>query len=104
VAASAPRKSFAQAAWQIVIADVSMSLDNVLAVAGAAREHPVVLIFGLALSIALMGLAASFIAHVLQRRRWIAYIGLAVILYVACEMIYRGALEMWPMLSNLENL
>ena len=94
VAASAPRKSFAQAAWQIVIADVSMSLDNVLAVAGAAREHPVVLIFGLTLSIALMGLAASFIAHVLQRRRWIAYIGLAVILYVACEMIYRGALEM----------
>jgi YjbE family integral membrane protein len=104
VAASAPRKSFAQAAWQIVIADVSMSLDNVLAVAGAAREHPVVLIFGLMLSIALMGLAASFIARVLQQRRWIAYIGLAVILYVACEMIYRGALEMWPMLSNLENL
>jgi YjbE family integral membrane protein len=100
---SAP-KSFAQAAWQIVIADVSMSLDNVLAIAGAAREHPVVLIFGLMLSIALMGLAASFIARVLQRRRWIAYVGLAVILYVACEMIYRGALEMWPMLSNLENL
>jgi YjbE family integral membrane protein len=102
-AASSPRKSFAQAAWQIVIADVSMSLDNVLAVAGAAREHPVVLIFGLTLSIALMGLAASFIAGLLQRRRWIAYVGLAVILYVACEMIYRGALEMWPMLSNWEN-
>jgi YjbE family integral membrane protein len=101
--ASAPRKSFAQAAWQIVIADVSMSLDNVLAVAGAAREHPVVLIFGLTLSIALMGLAASFIAGLLQRRRWIAYVGLAVILYVACEMIYRGALEMWPMLSNTES-
>ena len=81
-----------------------MSLDNVLAVAGAAREHPVVLIFGLTLSIALMGLAASLIAGVLRRRRWIAYFGLAVILYVACEMIYRGALEMWPMLSNLENL
>jgi YjbE family integral membrane protein len=104
VAASAPRKSFAQAAWQIVIADVSMSLDNVLAIAGAAREHPAVLIFGLTLSIALMGLAASLIARVLQRRRWIAYIGLAVILYVACEMIYRGALEMLPMLSNLKNL
>jgi len=102
VAASAPRNSFPQAAWQIVIADVSMSLDNVLAVAGAAREHPVVLIFGLTLSIALMGLAASLIARVLQRRRWIAYGGLAVILYVACEMIYRGALEMWPMLSNSE--
>ena len=64
--AGAPRKTFAQAAWQIVIADVSMSLDNVLAVAGAAREHPIVLIFGLALSIALMGIAASFIARLLQ--------------------------------------
>jgi predicted tellurium resistance membrane protein TerC len=61
------------------------------------------LIFGLTLSIALMGLAASFIAGLLQRRRWIAYVGLAVILYVACEMIYRGALEMWPMLSNTES-
>jgi YjbE family integral membrane protein len=99
VATLAPRKSFARAAWQIVIADVSMSLDNVFAVAGAAREHPVVLIFGLTLSIALMGLAASFIAGLLQRRRWIAYVGLAVILYVACEMIYRGAFEMWPILS-----
>ena len=71
-----PRKTFAQAAWQIVIADVSMSLDNVLAVAGAAREHPYVMIFGLVLSIALMGLAASFIARILQRYRWIAYVGL----------------------------
>jgi YjbE family integral membrane protein len=92
----APRKTFAAAAWQIVIADVSMSLDNVLAVAGAAREHPVVLIFGLALSIALMGLAASMIARLLQRHRWIAYVGLAVILYVAVEMMYRGALELQP--------
>ena len=91
-----PRKTFAQAAWQIVIADVSMSLDNVLAVAGAAREHPWVLVFGLVLSIALMGLAASYIARLLQRHRWIAYVGLAVILYVAVEMIYRGALEVWP--------
>jgi YjbE family integral membrane protein len=94
--AGRPRKTFAQAAWQIVVADVSMSLDNVLAVAGAAREHPVILIFGLALSIALMGFAASFIANLLQRHRWIAYVGLAVILYVALEMIYRGALEVWP--------
>src|SRR3546814_2530673 len=69
VAGGAPRKTFAQAAWQIVIADVSMSLDNVLAVAGAAREHPMVLIFGLALSIALMGLAATFIARLLQDRK-----------------------------------
>lgn len=96
------RKTFAQAAWQIVIADVSMSLDNVLAVAGAAREHLAVLVFGLILSIALMGLAASFIARVLQKHRWIAYIGLAIILYVALEMVYRGTLEVlaylnvWP--------
>jgi len=92
----APRKSFAQAAWQIVIADVSMSLDNVLAVAGAAREHPVVLVIGLALSIALMGLAASMIARLLHRYPIIAYIGFAIILYVAVEMIYRGTLEVWP--------
>jgi YjbE family integral membrane protein len=91
-----PTKTFAQAAWQIVVADVSMSLDNVLAVAGAARDHPTVLIIGLALSIALMGLAATFIARLLNKHRWIAYVGLAVILYVALEMIYRGALEVWP--------
>jgi YjbE family integral membrane protein len=91
-----PRKTFAQAAWQIVIADVSMSLDNVLAVAGAAREHPYVMIFGLVLSIALMGLAASFIARILQRYRWIAYVGLVIILYVALKMIYLGALEIAP--------
>jgi YjbE family integral membrane protein len=91
-----PRKTLAQATWQIIVADVSMSLDNVLAVAGAAREHPWVLIFGLALSIAMMGIAASFIAKLLQKHRWIAYVGLAVILYVAGEMIYRGVLEVWP--------
>ncbi len=101
VAGGQPRKTFAQAAWQIVIADVSMSLDNVLAVAGAAREHPYVLIFGLALSIALMGLAASFIARLLQRHHWIAYVGLAVILYVSLEMIYRGAVEVWPVVAGL---
>ncbi len=100
VAGKAPRKTFAQAAWQIVIADVSMSLDNVLAVAGAAREHPGVLVFGLALSIALMGIAASFIARVLQKYRWIAYVGLVVILYVSCEMIYRGAMEVLPYLQG----
>lgn len=94
--ASAPRKTFAQAAWQIVIADITMSLDNVLAVAGAAREHPWVLVFGLVLSIALMGIAASFIANLLQKYRWIAYVGLAVILYVAGDMIYRGGLELLP--------
>jgi YjbE family integral membrane protein len=95
-AAIVPRKSFGQAAWQIIVADVSMSLDNVLAVAGAARDHPMILVFGLVLSIALMGIAAGFIARVLQRHRWIAYVGLAIILYVSLEMIYRGALEVLP--------
>ena len=75
-----------------MVADVSMSLDNVLAVAGAAQDHPVILVFGLGLSIALMGIAASFIARLLQKHHWIAYVGLAVILYVAVEMVYRGAL------------
>jgi YjbE family integral membrane protein len=91
-----PRKTLSQAIWQITIADVSMSLDNVLAVAGAAREHPTILVFGLALSIALMGFAASFIAKLLQKHRWIAYVGLAIILYVAFDMCYRGILEIWP--------
>ena len=94
------RKTFAQAAWQIVIADVSMSLDNVLAVAGAARDHLSVLVFGLILSIALMGVAASFIARLLRRFRWIAYIGLAIILYVSLEMIYRGAHEVFGYLNT----
>ncbi len=75
------RKTFLQAATQIVIADVSMSLDNVLAVAGAAQDHPSVLVIGLIFSIALMGLAANFIASLLHKHRWIAYVGLAVIFY-----------------------
>jgi YjbE family integral membrane protein len=101
IAGGVPRKTFGQAAWQIIVADVSMSLDNVLAVAGAAREHPIVLVFGLGLSIALMGIAASFIAKLLQRHHWIAYIGLAIILYVALEMIYRGILEVYPVAVQL---
>jgi YjbE family integral membrane protein len=99
-----PRKTLAQATWQIIIADVSMSLDNVLAVAGAARDHPYVLVFGLVLSIALMGLAASFIARLLQKHRWIAYVGLAVILYVAVEMCYRGSLEVKPIVTAMIGL
>ncbi len=95
VGGGAPVKSFRQAATQIVVADVSRSLDNVLAVAGAAREHPTVLVIGLALSIALMGFAASFIAGLLHKHRWIAYVGLAIILYVALKMMYEGALEVW---------
>jgi len=91
IAEGVPRKTFAQAAWQIIVADVSMSLDNVLAVAGAALDHPYVLIFGLVLSIALMGIAATFIARLLQRHRWIAYVGLLIILYVAISMVVEGA-------------
>ncbi|TCU24500.1 YjbE family integral membrane protein [Rhizobium azibense] len=91
-----PKKTFMQAATQIVVADVSMSLDNVLAVAGAAREHPTVLVLGLALSIAMMGVAANIIARLLNRHRWIAYVGLLIILYVALDMIHRGVLEVWP--------
>ena len=91
VAAGAPRKTLRQAVTQIVIADVSMSLDNVLAVAGAAHEHPEILVFGLILSVALMGLASTFIARLLNRHRWIAWVGLAVILYVALKMVYEGA-------------
>ncbi|MCX8474392.1 MAG: TerC family protein [Sphingomonas sp.] len=85
-----PARSFAGAAWAVAIADVSMSLDNVLAVAGAAREHPGILVVGLLLSVALMGLAANFIAKLIDRYRWIAYIGLAVIVFVAFRMIYEG--------------
>lgn len=99
--APAPRKTFGQAALQIVAADVSMSLDNVLAVAGAAREHPYILAFGLLLSVALMGVAADLLGRVLQKQRWIAYVGLAIIVYVAFEMIYRGSLELAPVIASL---
>ncbi len=94
VAGGVPRKTFRQAAWQIIIADVSMSLDNVLAVAGAAREHPTVLIIGLVLSVALMGLASTYVARLIGRYRWIAYIGVALILFVAIRMMYDGYHEM----------
>ena len=94
-------KSFNQAVMQIFVADVSMSLDNVLAVAGAARDHPYVLVVGLVLSVALMGLAAAVIAKVLHRFPGIAYLGLSVIFYVAVEMIYRGSREMWPHLLGV---
>ncbi|MDA9412436.1 MULTISPECIES: TerC family protein [unclassified Bradyrhizobium] len=95
------RKTFGQAAMQIVAADVSMSLDNVLAVAGAAREHPYILAFGLLLSVALMGVAADLLGRLLQTQRWIAYVGLAIIVYVAFEMIYRGSLELVPVIASL---
>ena len=88
-----PAKSFAAAAWAVAIADVSMSLDNVLAVAGAARDHPGILIVGLIFAVALMGLAANVIATYIERYRWIAYVGLAVIVYVAGKMIYDGWID-----------
>jgi YjbE family integral membrane protein len=104
IAEGAPRKTLGQATLQILIADVSMSLDNVLAVAGAARDHPYVLVFGLMLSIALMGVASAYIARLLEKYRWIAYVGLAVILYVALEMCYRGVIELKPALAGLTGL
>ena len=88
-----PSKSFAAAALSVAVADVSMSLDNVLAVAGAAREHPRVLIVGLILSVALMGVAANIIARYIERYRWIAWIGLAVIVWVAGNMIVDGVVN-----------
>jgi YjbE family integral membrane protein len=101
ISGCAPRKTLAQAAGQIIIADLSMSLDNVLAVAGAAREEPLVLVFGLTLSIVTMGIAATFICGLLYKYRWIAYIGLAVILYVALGMVYRGAQELLPIVGTV---
>jgi len=85
-----PAKSFASAAWAVALADVSMSLDNVLAVAGAAREHPGILVIGLVLSVALMGIASNILAKYIERYRWIAFIGLALILWVAGDMIWVG--------------
>ena len=89
-------RSFGSAVWGVAIADVSMSLDNVLAVAGAAMDHPWILVFGLILSVILMGVAANFIAKYIERYRWIAYLGLLVILWVACKMIWDGAHDVVP--------
>jgi YjbE family integral membrane protein len=96
-----PAKSFAAAIWGVAVADVSMSLDNVLAVAGAAHDHPGILIIGLILSVALMGLAANLIAKYIERYRWIAYLGLAVIVWVAIDMIWRGWDDISPLVLNL---
>lgn len=86
-------RSFWGAVWAVTAADVSMSLDNVLGVAGAAREHPGILVIGLLLSVALMGLAANIVAQYIERHKWIAYIGLLVILWVAARMIYEGTID-----------
>jgi YjbE family integral membrane protein len=97
-------KSFAGAAWGVAVADVSMSLDNVLAVAGAAREHPGILIVGLIVAVALMGVAANFIAKYIDRYRWIGWVGLTVIVYVAGKMIWEGAHEVTPHVMQLAGL
>ncbi|MEO7564271.1 MAG: YjbE family putative metal transport protein [Sphingomicrobium sp.] len=96
-----PARSFASAAWGVALADVSMSLDNVLAVAGAAKNHPYVLVFGLILSVLLMGLAANFIARYIDRYRWIAWVGLLVIIWVAAKMIWEGAHHVVPAIAPL---
>ncbi len=87
---AASAKNFGRAVLAVAVADISMSLDNVLGVAGAARDHPAILVFGLIFSVAMMGLAANYIAKVIDHYRWIAFVGLAVILWVACTMIYDG--------------
>jgi YjbE family integral membrane protein len=94
-------KTFASAAWGVALADVSMSLDNVLAVAGAARDHPWVLVFGLVLSVVLMGIAANVIARYVNRYRWIAWVGLLVILWVALRMIFDGARHVAPVIAPI---
>ena len=92
-AAAAAGTTVGAAIWQIVVADVSMSLDNVLAVAGAAKDHPTILVIGLILSVVLMGAAANVIAHMLHKHRWIGWVGLLIITYVALDMIWRGSRE-----------
>jgi YjbE family integral membrane protein len=93
-------KTMREAATQILVADVSMSLDNVLAVAGVSREHAWVLVFGLALSVALMAFAAVLVARLLQKYHWIAYVGLALIFYVAVRMVIEGGLEVFHAASG----
>ena len=97
-------KTFAGAAWGVAVADVSMSLDNVLAVAGAAREHPGILIVGLIFAVALMGIAANIIAQYIERYRWIAWVGLVVIVYVAGKMIIEGWSEVQPYASSFAGM
>lgn len=96
------RKTFGAALLQIMIADVTMSLDNVLAVAGAAHDHPVIMVFGLVLSIALMGVAATYIAKLLNRFRWIGFVGLFIVLYVALHMIWDGYRSVVVRTGNLD--
>jgi YjbE family integral membrane protein len=94
-----PSKTFLQAAIQITLADLSMSLDNVLAVAAAAREHPAVLLVGLVLSVTFMGVAASFVARLVHRFPLLAWAGLLMILYVAVKMIWEGWHDVAPLIA-----
>ncbi len=86
---------------RIIVADISMSLDNVLAVAGAARQHPTVLALGLLVSVALMGVAANLVAKLLTKFRWLAWVGLAIVLYVSLTMIYQGSFDVLHHVSKL---
>lgn len=95
--AATPRRSFRQALLRVVLADVSMSLDNILAVAGSARNHLWVLVIGLLLSVALMGAASTVIARILDRHPWIAWLGLAIVAFVALRLIYDGSAEIWAL-------
>ncbi|HTU56536.1 MAG TPA: YjbE family putative metal transport protein [Acetobacteraceae bacterium] len=88
-----PARTRARVMGRIVLADLSMSLDNVLAVAGAAREHPWVMVFGLALSVLLMGVAADLVSRLLESQRWVAWIGLLIVLFVALRMIWEGSFQ-----------
>lgn len=99
-AAAAAPKTFGSAIIQVAVADISMSLDNVLAVAGAARDHPYIMIFGLVFAIALMAVAAQFIARLIDRYRWVAYIGLIIVLFVAIKMIWEGGIEVLHALNG----
>lgn len=94
-------RSFGAAAFQVALADLSMSIDNVLAVAGAARDHPGIMVAGLVLSVALMGLASTFIARLIERYQWIAYLGFAMIVFVAGKMIWDGAHQVMPVAQRL---
>ncbi|MFN7175030.1 MAG: TerC family protein, partial [Thermaurantiacus tibetensis] len=94
-------KSFWGAAWAVALADVSMSLDNVLAVASAARDHPEVMAIGIALAVILMGVAANLIAKLMERHRWVGWLGVLVVLYVALRMVWEGGLEVVPLVETL---
>lgn len=101
VAEGAAPGKLSSAIWKIIIADLSMSLDNVLAVAGAAREHPVLLVLGLVISVILMGVAANFVASLLKRLPWLAWVGIAIVFYVALHMIWKGAHQVAPHVLRL---